>query len=830
MTCRLSRSMLLFLGILSGGLAAQVPTPESFLGRPLGADFQLADWNEVSGYHRALAEASPRVLLETLGTTTEGRELLLVVISSEETLARLDEVRAQAAVLADPRGVSPERIEQALSRGRPVLFLSLGMHSNETAAPQFGLELAYRLATSDEEPYASARQRLVIVLLPCTNPDGLDHVVEWYRRTVGTPHEGSTLPRLYQLYAGHDNNRDWFALALQETRLVTRQLYQVWRPQVYWDVHQQGSTRERMFLPPFRDPLNPHIDPSIITAIDALGSRALHDMTQAGFTGLSTGVAYDMWWNGGNRNVPLRHNIVGLLTEAASVDLASPIFLAPGELRPPQGLPAYVPSNRFPAPWPGGWWRLRDIIDYEHAFARSLLGSLAREPRLWLETTLHAAQRAIARGTSETPRAWILPSDQRDTAAVRRLTDQLLLGGVELHVAGAPVSADGRTWPAGSLVILRAQPYGEYVQDLFATQHYPEGEPPYDVAGWTLPLLLGVHRVEVVGEPTSELTSQLRRVQSLEQALLAFPRLGVQEGGPASAAVRLDAVHGDSWRDVFARLARGERLDFATQGASAGHFLGGPGAPEAAAITLERLPRIGVYAPWSGDMDEGWLRWVFDTWGLPYASLRNEALRAGRLREDFDVLVLPGVGATQLDGGRASGSVPPEFAGGLDPEGAVAIDAFVRAGGRLVAVGDSSAWAITLFGLPLRDVTRGDAAKDFSCPGSVVRAVPVSGTALTAGLPESQAIFFSGSAAWALEKPAETAAGLGEARVHLRYAAERLLLSGWVRRPEVIAGQAAWVSVPVGQGSVQLFGFTPQYRGWSQAAFPLLFRALLLPN
>ena len=192
----------------------------------------------------------------------------------------------------------------------------------------------------------------MVVLFPTLNPDGLDEVVHWYRRTVGTEYEAWLL-RLYQLYTGHDNNRDWFMLTQQETKLVTRELYQRWFPQVYWDVHQQGGTRERFFVPPFRDPLNPNLDPAIITGIDALGSRALHDLTAAGFTGVSTGVSYDMWWNGGNRNVPVRHNVIGLLTEAASADLATPTFLqrrdpqaraASGPTRPPTASPIPGPA------------------------------------------------------------------------------------------------------------------------------------------------------------------------------------------------------------------------------------------------------------------------------------------------------------------------------------------------------------------------------------------------------------------------------------------------------------------------------------------------------
>ena len=395
--------------------AQDVSSPSEHLGRPLGGDFTLADWSEVSSYYEKLAASSPRVLVESVGETTEGRQFLMSTISSEANLARLDEIKRHAARIADPRGASAAEKREAIERGVPIVMISLAMHSTEVAGTQFGMEFVYNLATSDEEPWSSAREELVVNVIPCTNPDGLDHVVSWYRETVGTPHEAAGLTKLYQYYAGHDNNRDWFMLTQNETRIVTELLYSVWRPHVYWDVHQQGQGGERMFVPPFRDPLNPNLDPVVMAGIGSIGARALLDLTREGFTGISTGVSYDMWWNGGNRNVPVRHNIIGLLTEAASANLASPVWLPRSRLRGPSGLDGYRPSNQFPSPWPGGWWRIRDIIDYEMGFGRSLLRSVsARAEDVWLKSAMDVAERVIAKGAEGSPRAWLIPSDNPD--------------------------------------------------------------------------------------------------------------------------------------------------------------------------------------------------------------------------------------------------------------------------------------------------------------------------------------------------------------------------------------------------------------------------------
>ena len=816
---------LLSAGCLAGILnAAEVTPPSEFLGRPLATDHQLADWSEVSGYFRLLGEESDHVTTASIGRTTEGREFLISIISSAENLANLDEIKSRSAVIADPRLRSePERMD-AIENGKVILLVSPQMHSTEAGGTEAGMRFAYELATSDEEPWRSARERVVVGIFPCTNPDGLDHVVQWYRQNVGTPYEASGLLKLYQKYSGHDNNRDWFMLTQNETRLVTEQIYKVWRPQVYWDMHQQGSRKERMFVPPFRDPLNPNLDPAVIAGIGVIGGRAMFDLTRAGLSGISTGVTYDMWWNGGNRNVPVRHNIIGLLTEAASVDIATPLFLRRGDLNSPVGHPQYAPSNQFPAPWPGGWWRLKDINEYQFQFGKSLVGSLAREPQTWLRSAGEAAARAIEKGRGEGVNAWLIPSDNRDPDAVKRLVDVLLRSGVEVETANAAINADGRSYPSGSILIWRDQPYGAHVKDLFEVQRYPEGAPPYDVSGWTLPALLGVRRIEVMERPTVVSS----RVESAEDAMLGFHGdLRVEREDQFSIQ------SSSSWTRLVNRHVDGETTYLISAGDDEGVFVTDLGLAESAKVNqLRGMPRIGIYSPWSGSMDEGWMRYVFDSFQIPFISVKNEQLRAGNISDFIDVLVVSSLSGRQLNSGRSEGSVPAEFSGGLAPEGAVAVEEFVRSGGKLITVGSSSQWAIDLFALPLVDVTKEAKNRGFSCPGSVVRCVPALGARdLSVGLPPSMGVFFSRSSAWRMG----TDNGKGgkdpvkkSLTPVLNYGRQPVLLSGWMKQAEVIEGQHAWVQADYGEGTVQLFGFRPQYRGWSQAAFSLLFRAIFL--
>ncbi len=809
-------------------MSDSVDSPEAFLGRPVGTDFELADWDQVSGFYRTLADSSSRVQLESVGETTEGRDFLIAVISDQANLGRLDEIKGHAKTIADPRGTSAQDRRRAIRNGKVILFVTPTMHATEVAATEMGMQFAWLLATSEEQPWKAAREKMVIVITPSLNPDGVDHVVHWYREHAGTSLEGSSLDRLYQFYTGHDNNRDWFMLTQAETRHLTRLLYQEWYPQVLWDVHQQGNRKERFFVPPYRDPLNPNLDPGIVAGINLIGTRAVLDMTREGFTGIATGVSYDHWWNGGNRSVPTRHNILGILTEAASTKHASPIFQQQSSLRDPLGSDRYQPSNQFVNPWPGGWWRLSDIVDYELAFGRSLLGSLSREPRYWLNNAMEAAERTVEAGREGGPRGWLVTIDNRDLGATRRLIDVLLASGVEVHVAEEPFEADGRRYDAGTIVIWRDQPYGSYVKDLFELQDFPSGTTPYDVTGWTLPLLLGVRRAEV----SRDFSAVTREVTSPEQAVASWagdPRLKDKDDNDTFP---LSTDDSDSWTAAVQALGEGDSIELVTRGANAGLLVAGDSeaSDRSERISVGSLPRIGLYAPWSASMDEGWLRWVLDHFEIPFQRIRSETIRDGGLNELVDVLILPSVSPRGINDGRSPASAPREISGGLDPEGSVAVESFVRGGGRLISIGRSAAWTIDLFELPLTDVTKGSDARDFSCPGSVLRGV-VHPHRMTAGLDDDLALFFSGSSGWKrMDESDRKSAGREDHSTTslLSYAPTRTLLSGFISSPETLQGSDGWVLAEYGEGQIHLFGFSPHYRAWSQATFHLMFRAMLL--
>ncbi|HYX82278.1 MAG TPA: M14 metallopeptidase family protein, partial [Gemmatimonadales bacterium] len=345
--------------------------PSAALGFEPGADSMLADWKQVSGYMNRLAQQSPSVRVDTLGKTTEGRPFLLMTFTSPANQQRLADIKRAQAMLADPRRLTDSDLASIRARQPAVILISNNIHSTEVASSQMGITLAYRLATDPE--LGRLLDSVVVLMIPSMNPDGLDTVVSWYRRYKGTRYEGGPLPWLYHKYIGHDNNRDWFMLTQVETRLVTRMLYKDWFPEIVYDVHQMGANGVRLFVPPFQDPVNPNLDPALVAGINLVGATMAAALYDAGLTGVAHQQTYDLWWHGGFRSTPTRHNMIGILTEAASTRLGSPITFPRDSVRQP------ARGVNYPAPWPGGTWHLGDIVRYELITCQALIHLAARD-------------------------------------------------------------------------------------------------------------------------------------------------------------------------------------------------------------------------------------------------------------------------------------------------------------------------------------------------------------------------------------------------------------------------------------------------------------------
>ena len=295
--------------LLSASLAhAQVggvPSPRDALGFEPGEDRKLADWSQIVDYFKRLDSASPRVSVHQLGVSTERRPFIVAIISAERNIENLPRIRQAQARLADPRTIENPMERERLIRETPaVVAITCSIHSTEIVASQMAMEMAYRLASSQDSATTEILDNTVLLLIPSVNPDGIDIVTDWYRKTLGTKFEGTSPPVLYHRYAGHDNNRDWFMLTQVETQMLSNLFWREWFPEIVYDVHQQGSFGSRMCVPPFFDPHNPNIDPVIVRQVGAIGMKMAARLTAAGHKGIVTNSTYDMWWHGGLRSAP----------------------------------------------------------------------------------------------------------------------------------------------------------------------------------------------------------------------------------------------------------------------------------------------------------------------------------------------------------------------------------------------------------------------------------------------------------------------------------------------------------------------------------------------
>ncbi len=432
---------LLLLFILPFILVAQT-TPEEFLGHKVGADRKLADYNQIQAYFKKLDEESGKIKVLTIGKSTLNKPMIMAVITSEENMTKLDRYREITKKLRDARGLTPEEAKQLSKEGKIIVLITCTIHSGEIASSQMAMELAYKLVTG-KTPFDADKvlEDVIILIEPTINPDGQQAETEWYRKYVGTKYEGGRMSWFYQHYAVN-NNRDWFMLNLSETKAVTKVLYHDWVPQVHIDQHQPGRmwAYARLFVPPFADPPNPNVHPLLWRGIALCGMNMAYDLQKNDFKGVVHGRSFTGWWDGAADNTGWLHNTICLLSEAASVKVASPIYVDPTEI--PK---SYTEKSMdFPDPWPGGWWRLRDIVDYELALSMSLV----KTAYLYKEELLYDFYRmgmdSIEKREEGRPFAFVISKDQWDYTTMLRMLDTLMLAGVEIHQAQEDFIADDK--------------------------------------------------------------------------------------------------------------------------------------------------------------------------------------------------------------------------------------------------------------------------------------------------------------------------------------------------------------------------------------------------
>ncbi len=833
-----------------------LPSPEEFFGFQMGADRKLARWDKLVEYYNLLGDESPRMNVVNMGKSTLGNDFLALYISSPNNLAKLEELRQFNAVLSDPRGASEDEIKNAVENGRAVVVQSMGLHSSEVAASQMAAELVHDMLTRDDEEMQRILDNTIAIMIPCFNPDGEIMVTDWYNKTVGTEFEGVGLPQLYHHYIGHDNNRDAFMQNTIESVYGAQIMFKEWIPQAYIDHHQMGAYGARLYVPPYAEPIRPGADPLVWREMAWYGAHIAYKEEEAGKSGVVNAAIYSGWGHFGFHWITPFHNIAGMLTESASARLATPLFLHPDQLRGSRrGMPEYEAQTTFPNPWPGGWWRVRDIVEQQKISAIACLDIAARNRETVLRNAYLKATRQTERGKNGKIKAFIIPAAQHDPLTANKLINKILGQGAEVRKAPQSFTHEGRIYGPGTHVVSMAQPKRGVLRWLLGRTFYPDntytrsrnGDPirPYDMSTDNIAEYMGV-RVDEATVPVA--------------ADLVLVKEEIKPAGRVSKGERgyvLDGRLNDSFTAVNL-LWNGKvavrRVDESMEGLRAGDFIVPASAPDdlvqeaaeksgadfralnadAAPVSrqLERM-RIGMYQRYlGGNMDEGWTRLLLEKFEFPYASIMDKELKAGDLNKKYDVLILPDDGTATMTGDYPPGanlrrnpaSYPPEYRSGFGKEGIKALEEFVKSGGTLVTFGRASALPIEKFKLPVRNVVAGVPSKEFWSPGSTLRIYIDNTNPLGYGMPkEGLAMFLIGNLVFEV-RPSDINHRIERVATFVE---RDVLQSGWLLGEEKIAKKAAIVSVGHGKGKVVLIGFRAQHRVQTHGTFKFVFNALV---
>ena len=856
--------------------ASAVPTPESVFGFQAGADYKLATYDQSIEYFKKLAAASRYVKLFEAGKTSQGRTMYFALISTPANLAKLDRYREIWQRLAHPQGLTGAEAQKLAADGKALVHIDGGLHATEVAGPQHTPLLAYDLVSKANEPATKAMlQNVILMLWPTINPDGQQMVAEWYMKNVGTPYELSGLPQLYQEYVGHDNNRDAYMLNMIESRAIEH-TWRQWEPQIVYVHHQVGPFPTRIWLPPFSEPVGIEAPAVIAREVNMLGmamAKALDENGRPGATHMGT--AFDAWYPGYIDYAPIFKNVAAYWTETALYSYATPHEYTINDF--PQNMRELRPQSLYASPWTPGWWRLRDAVDYMETASLATIEYASKYKDSLLMNRYRAGRDQIAAGSTKAPFAYVVSQDQRDPVAAVEMLRRLAFGGVRVSQLTDAAVIDGVSYPAGTWVVPTDQEFAAMAREVLDVQKYPDlrqypgGPPerPYDAAGWTLPLQMGVKVVAAAGPLTADVRAKMTLLgpqpnlkvratpYSSEPADAAafdsVPGAGF-DTYPSSAAIvppagkltgsgpalSLDPAQNNTYRAINRAWKSGATVQFANgryavsglSEAQQGELVSSlalvaqrTGSASATGFPMKK-PRIGLFRPWSGSMDEGWTRWVLEQYGLDYVTLRPgdfKAPLAGRV--DAVILAddarLPMEGTAGGRGGSGGGQVRPEYADRLAPADVAAFEQFVRGGGTLICLNSASNFAIQQFKLPVKNVVAGLRSEDFFLRGTIVEVTTDRSHQVMAGMMEKSPVFADNSPVF------ETGDGFTGTVLAKYQDAGSPLLSGYLIGEKYLNGKAAALDVQLDAGHVILLGFRPEWRGQPFGTFKVLFNAAL---
>ena len=866
--------MVMYCSCFSLSLADGVVTrPEKFFGFRPGTDRHLIDYEELISYLNNLAQNSARLKLVDIGKSPLGKTIYIAFISSEANIQNLEGLKEINQRLALDPDIPDKERETLIEKGKVFFLATLSMHSGEVGPSQSAPLIAYEWITTNNPKQITMLDNVVYMMIPCHNPDGMDMVVNHYRKYKNTKYEGCSMPGLYHKYVGHDNNRDFVSLTQKDNKAISRIFSTEWYPQVMIEKHQMGSTGPRYFVPPMHDPIAENVPAEIWNWTGIFGSNMIQEMTKEGLYGVVQHYGFDDYWPGSTETC-IWKNVIGMLTECASAQYATPIYIEPNELQVRgKGLAEYKKSINMPKPWPGGRWGLSDIVQYEIVSTRAIIQTASMHRKEILEVRNDLCKKEVERGTQLPPYYYILPLDQHDRSEMVGLVNLLAEHGVKVYSLSEDKMLKDRLFKKGDIVIPLAQAFRPFIKEvmekqIFPERHYTPGGKmirPYDITSWSLPLHRGVVSYEV----------KYRDKQLESLITLIDGKFVLQKEIPdIYKAVVFDVNNNESFKTAF--RAEYKRLDvYRTDNDMT---LGNDTIPKGSFVIksskgnnkvlndiIETLsvppvyvqgnmdvqlnaldiPRIALIESYFHDMDAGWTRYVFDSYSLPYTVIRPGDFKDTDFSKEFDVVVFPDENKSVLMQGKRQygdkeylSNYPPEFTEGIGKEGMEKLLIFLKNGGRILSWGGSTHLFIGIlsvnqkkdkkeeFQLPVRDISAELSKDGLQCPGSLLRLILNNNHPLTMGMEKEVGIFSRGRPVFETSIPQWDM----ERRVIGRFPEREILISGYCKNEKLLANKTALVWLKKGKGQLVLFGFNPQFRGSTQGCFKLLFNAVLLPG
>ncbi len=894
---------------MAAAQSQSIPTPKEHFGFNIGDNYMLANYTQTEAYFKKLAAASDRARYTVIGKTEEGRDQFMLIVSSPENLKNLDRYKTISQQLAHAEGLTEEQAHALAAEGKAVVWIDGGLHATEVVATQELIEIAYQLLSRTDAETTNILDK-VIILFTHANPDGMELVSDWYMRKPNLESRSlEQVPRLYEKYAGHDNNRDFYMLNLRETQNICRQLFVEWLPQIMYNHHQAGPAGSILAGPPYRDPFNYVFDPLVITSLDAVGAAMNNRLNIEGKPGYTqrAGSEYSTWYNGGLRTTTYFHNMIGLLTEIIGGPNPTEVPLVPQRL---------IPNGATPNPVTPQKWLFRQsidysvslnyaVLDYAMRYRDELLFNIYRMGRNSIERgqkdywtlspkridaidslAAHAAAEATpatggrrrsapdsaagrrtdstanprrvapadltTRGPGVIPtrfydsilknpalrdaRGYILSSDQPDFPTAIRFINALIGDGIAVEKATAPFTVAGKSYPAGSYIVMTDQAFRPHVLDLFEPQDhpndfaYPGGPPipPYDAAGWTLAYTMGIKFDRLL----DKFDGPFERIPYGQLQPASTPQ---QRGHPSD---QLDARSNSSFTIANDLLKAGKTVYRSTRN---GNFYVSSGHAPAGFQKIHPA-RIALWDTYGGSIPSGWVRFIMEQYHFPVDIIYPPAIDSGNLRDKYDVIILV-TGAINAPGenenrfGRnepVADSLPAEFRshlGRLTAQKSVPqLRKFLEAGGHIVTIGSSTGLAYHL-GLPVHNALVEMAAgkekklpnEKFYIPGSVLR-VSLDTTSQPAwGMDSVADVYFDQSPVFHINPEAFAN---GSVRPIAWFATDKPMRSGWAWGQAYLQDGVAAFEAKVGKGKFYAFGPEITFRAQTHGTFKLLFNQL----